>query len=99
MSNNSQTSSCRNPLLDGASKYYDAMLLVSFGGPEGLEDVLPFLENVLRGKNVPPERMLQVAEHYKQFNGLRPIHKQNRRLIAALERSSSDGRRVDINGD
>ena len=75
------------------------MLLVSFGGPEGLEDVLPFLENVLRGKNVPPERMLQVAEHYKQINGLRPIHKQNRRLIAALERSSSDGRRVDINGD
>jgi ferrochelatase len=85
MSNNSQTSSCGNPLLDGDSKYYDAILFVSFGGPEGLEDVLPFLENVLRGKNVPRERMLQVAEHYKQFNGISPINEQNRRLIAALE--------------
>lgn len=61
------------------------MLLVSFGGPEGLEDVLPFLGNVLRGKNVPRERMLQVARHYKQFNGISPINEQNRRLIAALE--------------
>ncbi len=45
---------------------YDAVLLVSFGGPEGPDDVLPFLENVLRGKNVPRERMLEVVEHYQQ---------------------------------
>ena len=43
---------------------YDALLLVSFGGPEGPEDVMPFLENVVRGKDVPPERLLEVARHY-----------------------------------
>jgi len=64
---------------------YDAILLVSFGGPEGPDEVLPFLENVLRGKNVPHERMLEVAEHYKQFDGISPINEQNRQLIAALE--------------
>ncbi len=64
---------------------YEALLVVSFGGPEGPEDVLPFLENVLRGKNVPRERMLQVAEHYKHFGGVSPINAQNRALIAALE--------------
>jgi ferrochelatase len=65
---------------------YDAILLVSFGGPEKPADVLPFLENVLRGKPVPRERMLQVAEHYYQFGGHSPINDQNRALIAALER-------------
>jgi len=65
--------------------HYDAFLLVSFGGPEGPGDVLPFLENVLRGKNVPHERMLEVAQHYQQFEGVSPINEQNRRLIAALE--------------
>lgn len=65
---------------------YDAILIVSFGGPEGREDVIPFLENVLRGKNVPRERMLQVAEHYYHFGGKSPINDQNRALIAALER-------------
>jgi ferrochelatase len=64
---------------------YDALLLVSFGGPEGPEDVMPFLENVLRGKNVPRERMLEVAEHYKHFGGVSPINQQNRDLIAAIE--------------
>jgi len=64
---------------------YDALLLVSFGGPEGPEDVLPFLENVLRGKNVPRERMLEVAEHYQHFGGVSPINRQNRELIAAVE--------------
>ena len=64
---------------------YDALLLVSFGGPERPEDVLPFLENVLRGKNVPRERMLAVAEHYYQLGGASPINAQNRALIAALE--------------
>lgn len=64
---------------------YDAILVVSFGGPEGPDDVMPFLENVLRGKNVPHERMLEVAEHYYQFGGKSPINDQNRRLITALE--------------
>ncbi len=63
---------------------YDALLVVSFGGPEGPDDVLPFLENVLRGKNVPRERMLEVAEHYQHFGGKSPINDQNRALIAAL---------------
>jgi protoporphyrin/coproporphyrin ferrochelatase len=64
---------------------YDALLIVSFGGPEKHEDVLPFLENVLRGRNVPRERMLEVAEHYYQFDGRSPINDQNRALIAALK--------------
>src|SRR5580700_3307255 len=63
---------------------YDAFLLVSFGGPEKHEDVIPFLENVLRGRNVPRERMLEVAEHYYHFDGRSPINDQNRALIAAL---------------
>ena len=64
---------------------YDAFLLVSFGGPEAPDDVLPFLENVLRGRNVPRERMLQVAEHYHHFGGVSPINAQNRALLAALQ--------------
>jgi protoporphyrin/coproporphyrin ferrochelatase len=64
---------------------FDALLVVSFGGPEKREDVMPFLENVLRGKNVPRERMLEVAEHYYHFDGRSPINDQNRQLIAALE--------------
>ena len=64
---------------------YDAFLLVSFGGPERREDVLPFLENVLRGRNVPRERMLAVAEHYDHFGGVSPINAQNRALLAALK--------------
>ena len=64
---------------------YDAILVVSFGGPEKPEDVIPFLENVLRGKNVPRERMMAVAEHYYHFGGKSPINDQNRALIAGLE--------------
>jgi ferrochelatase len=63
---------------------YDAVLLVSFGGPDGPEDVIPFLENVLRGRNVPRERMLEVAEHYHHFGGKSPINEQNLALLAAL---------------
>ena len=63
----------------------DSILFVSFGGPEGMEDVMPFLENVLRGKNVPKERMLEVSEHYKQFGGVSPINEQCRQLIAAVQ--------------
>ena len=69
---------------------YDALLLVSFGGPERREDVIPFLENVLRGRNVPRERMLQVAQHYYDFDGRTPINAQNRALIAALTREFAE---------
>lgn len=68
---------------------YDALLVVSFGGPEGHDDVIPFLENVLRGRNVPCERMLAVAEHYYHFDGKSPINQQTRDLIAAIERELS----------
>ncbi|WDQ18324.1 ferrochelatase [Rhodopirellula sp. P2] len=71
---------------------YDSFLLVSFGGPEGQDDVIPFLENVLRGKNVPRERMMEVVEHYRHFGGVSPINEQNRMLIAALQK------RFDANG-
>ena len=64
---------------------YDAILFVSFGGPESREDVIPFLENVLRGKNVPRERMLAVAEHYYHFDGKSPINQQTRDLIATVQ--------------
>ncbi len=64
---------------------YDAILVLSFGGPEKPDDVIPFLENVLRGRNVPRERMLEVAEHYYHFGGKSPINEQNRALIEALE--------------
>lgn len=64
---------------------YDAILVVSFGGPEGRDDVIPFLENVLRGRNVPRERMFSVADHYYLFDGVSPINEQNRQLIAALQ--------------
>jgi ferrochelatase len=63
---------------------YDAILVVSFGGPESTEDVIPFLENVLRGRNIPRERMLAVAEHYYHFGGKSPINQQTRELISAL---------------
>src|SRR5260370_36935253 len=69
---------------------YDALLLVSFGGPECREDVIPFLENVLRGRNVPRERLLQVAQHYYAFDGRTPINAQNRALIAALRMEFTD---------
>ncbi len=76
---------------------FDALLIVSFGGPEKREDVLPFLENVLRAKNVPRERMLEVAEHYYHFDGRSPINDQNREFIAALEQElKATGPRIPI---
>ncbi len=63
---------------------YDAFLLVSFGGPEGQEDVLPFLENVTRGRGIPAERLEAVAGHYRHFGGVSPINAQNRALLEAL---------------
>lgn len=64
---------------------YDALLLLSFGGPERPEDVVPFLENVTRGRGIPRERLEQVGQHYFLFGGRSPINDQNRALIAALE--------------
>jgi ferrochelatase len=65
---------------------YDAFLLVSFGGPERREDVMPFLRNVTRGRNVPDERLEEVAGHYYQLGGASPINEQNRALLAAIEK-------------
>ena len=62
---------------------YDAFLLLSFGGPEAPEDVMPFLRNVTRGRGIPDERLAEVAEHYQHFGGVSPINAQNRALIAA----------------
>ncbi|MFT4234433.1 MAG: ferrochelatase [Microbacterium sp.] len=64
---------------------YDALLLSSFGGPEGQDDVIPFLRNVTRGRGIPDERLEEVAVHYRHFGGVSPINEQNRRLKAALE--------------
>src|ERR1700724_859372 len=69
-----------------AEPQYDAVLVLSFGGPEKSDDVIPFLENVLRGRNVPRERMLAVAEHYYHFGGRSPINDHCRELIAALRK-------------
>ncbi len=63
---------------------YDALLLVSFGGPEGPDDVLPFLENVTRGRGIPPERLREVGAHYDHFGGVSPINAQNRALLEAV---------------
>ncbi|NMM91696.1 ferrochelatase [Rhodococcus sp. SRB_17] len=64
---------------------FDALLVLSFGGPEKPEDVRPFLENVTRGRGVPPERLDAVVEHYMHFGGVSPINALNRDLIARVE--------------
>lgn len=69
---------------------YDAILLLSFGGPEKPEDVVPFLENVTRGRGIPRERLEVVGEHYFLFGGRSPINDQNRALLAALEKDLAD---------
>lgn len=63
---------------------YDALLLLSFGGPEGPDDVVPFLENVTRGRGIPKERLKEVGQHYFLFGGVSPINEQNRVLLRAL---------------
>src|SRR3954469_12862784 len=73
------------PQFDDEARTYDALLILSFGGPEGSDDVIPFLENVTRGRNVPRERLEEVAEHYLHFGGVSPINQQNRELNAALD--------------
>jgi ferrochelatase len=65
--------------------HFDAILLSSFGGPEGQDDVIPFLRNVTAGRGIPDERLEEVAHHYRHFGGVSPINAQNRALKAALE--------------
>lgn len=64
---------------------YDALLLLGFGGPEGQDDVIPFLRNVTAGRGIPDERLEEVAHHYRHFGGISPINQQNRDLVAALD--------------
>lgn len=76
---------------------YDAFLLVSFGGPEGPDDVLPFLRNVTKGRGVPPERLAEVAEHYYAHGGVSPINQQCRDMLAAIrDRFAADGVRLGV---
>lgn len=74
----------------GSLEPYDALFVVSFGGPEAQDDVIPFLENVTRGRNIPRERLEEVAEHYRMFGGKSPINDQNRNLISHLEHRLAD---------
>lgn len=74
---------------------YDAIILAGFGGPEGQDDVIPFLRNVTRGRGIPDERLEEVAHHYRHFGGVSPINEQNRRLKAALEAELSS-RGIDL---
>ncbi|WP_202236708.1 ferrochelatase [Actinacidiphila reveromycinica] len=69
---------------------YDALLLLSFGGPEGPDDVVPFLENVTRGRGIPHERLKEVGKHYFLFGGVSPINAQNRELLDALRKEFAD---------
>lgn len=73
------------PHFDDEARHYDALLLLSYGGPEAPGDVMPFLANATAGRNVPPFRLEEVAEHYLNLGGISPINAQNRALIAALE--------------
>ena len=69
---------------------FDAFLLLSFGGPEGPADVMPFLRNVTRGRGVPDSRLAAVAEHYRHFGGVSPINAQNRALLTAVEKDFTE---------
>ena len=71
---------------------YDAILLAGFGGPEGQDDVIPFLRNVTRGRGIPDERLEEVAHHYRHFGGVSPINAQNRALEGRRSRRSSPAR-------
>ncbi len=74
---------------------YDAIVLAGFGGPEGQDDVLPFLRNVTAGRGIPDERLEEVAHHYRAFGGVSPINSHNRQLKAALETELA-GRGIDL---
>ncbi len=73
------------PRFQNEAVEYDAVLVLSFGGPEGMDEVIPFMENVTTGRGIPRERLEEVSEHYKLFDGVSPLNEQNRQLIAALE--------------
>lgn len=76
---------------------YDALLLISFGGPEGPYDVMPFLRNVTRGRNISDDRLNEVAHHYELFGGVSPINQQNRDLLKALKAElSSSGKELPV---
>ncbi|MCX5150053.1 ferrochelatase [Streptomyces sp. NBC_00320] len=75
---------------EGLAGPYDALLLLSFGGPEGPDDVVPFLENVTRGRGIPRERLKEVGQHYFGFGGISPINGQNRELLDALRKDFAD---------
>ncbi|MDK1475930.1 ferrochelatase [Streptomyces sp. 549] len=75
---------------DAYPEPYDSLLLLSFGGPEGPDDVVPFLENVTRGRGIPRERLEEVGQHYFLFGGVSPINAQNRALLEALRKDFAD---------
>jgi len=101
MTNTEQPITIMNPENVGIDRYqeegreYDAILVMSFGGPEGVEQVVPFLENVTRGRGIPKERLEEVGEHYYMFDGVSPINQQNRDLIDAL-RAELDAHGIDL---
>jgi ferrochelatase len=72
---------------------FDALLVLSFGGPEGPDDVRPFLENVLRGRPASPDRIQEVAAHYQQFGGVSPLNEQNRQLVVAIREALTERHR------
>lgn len=78
------------PPAGGPAAPYDALLLLSFGGPEGPDDVVPFLENVTRGRGIPRERLKEVGQHYFGFGGVSPINAQNRDLLDALRKDFAE---------
>ncbi|MFF3623973.1 ferrochelatase [Streptomyces sp. NPDC002467] len=78
------------PPAGGSAAPYDALLLLSFGGPEGPDDVVPFLENVTRGRGIPRERLKEVGQHYFGFGGVSPINGQNRELLDALRKDFAE---------
>ncbi len=80
---------------DETAHEYDAILLLGFGGPEGQDDVIPFLRNVTRGRGIPDERLEEVAHHYRHFHGVSPINQQNRELRDALV-AELDRRGIDL---
>lgn len=84
MSSSSNGNGCITAGTGTDGRTYDAIVVVGFGGPEKPEDVVPFLENVTRGRNVPPERLVEVAHHYQLLGGVSPINRQVRALIAEL---------------
>lgn len=82
-------------MMANTPEQYDALMVLSFGGPEGPDDVRPFLENVTRGRGVPPERLDDVAQHYLHFGGVSPINALNRAIIEAV-RAELDAHGIDL---